>query len=131
MADHGWANVTVIEADATTAALLGPFDGAVASLSMSVLPDVDRAVRNVYDAMRPGARFVVFDLRPVAAGPARILNPGIRWFLQWYANWNPHADVSAALTRVFDEAAFVETYAWGTAYTMVARRTDAAPPERA
>lgn len=120
--DHGWTNVTVIEADVSSIDLPGPFDAAVATLSMSVLPDVDRGARAVYEVLRPGGRFVVFDVRPVPTGPARILNPAIRRALRWYANWNSD-DVSAALERTFETTEHLETYGLGTAVTVLATRT--------
>ncbi|MHB9287243.1 class I SAM-dependent methyltransferase [Halobacteriales archaeon Cl-PHB] len=122
VADHGWDNVEVWRGDATTADLGTGYDAAVATLSMSVMPDVDRAVRNVHDALAPGAPFAVFDLRPVQAGPLRVVNPLLWRFLRWYANWNPDGDLPAALAEAFAECEVVETYGAGTAYMALCRR---------
>jgi hypothetical protein len=75
----------------------------------------------VYRALVPGGRLVVVDVRPVPAGPARVLNPLLRRFLRWYANWNDD-DVAAALETVFDESDVVDAGMAGTLYTVVCRK---------
>jgi demethylmenaquinone methyltransferase/2-methoxy-6-polyprenyl-1,4-benzoquinol methylase len=124
--DRGWTNVEVREADATTTDLeSGRFDAAIATLSMSVLPDVERAARNVRRALAPGARFVVFDLRQIPEGPLRVLNPLLVRFFRWYANWNADDDVLAALADVFGDVEVVETYFAGANYTAVVEAASA------
>lgn len=119
---HGWENVELRRADATRAAFADPFDAAVATLSLSVMPDVFRAAETVSRALVPGGRFVVVDVRPVPEGPARILNPLLRRFLRWYANWNPDGDVADALATVFDGTETVDTAVAGTLYTVVCEK---------
>ena len=122
---HGWENVDVRRADATTAEFDEPFDAALATLSLSVMPDITRAVETVYRSVVPGATFVVFDVRPFPDGPARVLNPVIWRFLRWYANWNPDGDVVKSLEVVFDTSEIVDTYTHGTTYTVVCEKRDA------
>ncbi|MDF9744037.1 class I SAM-dependent methyltransferase [Natrinema salsiterrestre] len=114
---HGWENVSVRQADATVVAFDKPFDAALASLSLSVMPDVRRAVENVYRSLVPGARLAVVDVRPAPSGPLRVLNPLIRRFFRWYANWNPDGDVAGSLEAVFDTCELADTHFAGTAYT--------------
>lgn len=120
--ERGWETVEVRQADATTADFGEGFDAAVATLSMSVMPDQQAAVENVSDALRPGGTFVVFDIRPVPAGPARVVNPVLRRVLQWYANWNPAGDVDDAVSATFDDSELVETAFAGVLFTVVARK---------
>jgi ubiquinone/menaquinone biosynthesis C-methylase UbiE len=122
VADRGWENVEVVCADAATADLGAGFDAAVATLSMSVMPDVRAAVENVHGSLAPGGQFVVFDLRAVPGGPARVLNPLLRGLLYWLANWNPDGDVPGSLAAVFGESDVVETYAAGVAYAALATK---------
>ncbi|WP_121740958.1 class I SAM-dependent methyltransferase [Natronorubrum halophilum] len=122
---HGWENVEVRRADATTATFDEPFDAALATLSLSVMPDIPRAVETVYRSLVPDSTFVVFDVRPFPDGPARVLNPFVRRFLRWYANWNPDGDVVASLEAVFDESEVVDTYTHGTTYAVVCEKRDA------
>lgn len=124
VADHGWDNVEVRQADATTADLGDSYDAAVSTLAMSVMPDVDTAVRNVHDSLAPGAPFVVFDLRPVPSGPLRVVNPLLWRFFRWFANWNPDGDVLGALESTFAKCDVVDTYAAGVAYTALCRRAE-------
>lgn len=122
VAAHGWENVAVERADATTADLGGPYDAAIATLALSVMPDVERAIRNVHSALEPGAPIGVLDLQPFPSGPLRAFNPLLRRFLRWYANWNPDGDVRATVGESFEGADGVETHMLGTAYTLVATR---------
>lgn len=124
--DAGWKNVTVVEDDATTADLGRGYDAAVSTLAMSVMPDVRAAVENVHRSLSPGGKLVVFDLRTIPSGPARILNPFLWRFFYWFANWNPDGDVRATLGAVFEEATTVETYGAGAAYTAIGSKRSAA-----
>ncbi|WP_226007544.1 class I SAM-dependent methyltransferase [Natrinema salinisoli] len=114
---RGWENVSVQRADATTVAFDDPFDAALASLSLSVMPDVRRAVENVSRSLVPGARLAIVDVRPAPSGPLRVLNPLIWRFFRWYANWNPDGDVVGSLEAVFDTCEIADTHFAGTAFT--------------
>ncbi|WP_222913442.1 class I SAM-dependent methyltransferase [Natrinema sp. SYSU A 869] len=120
--EHGWNNIDVIQADATMADLGEDFDAAIATLSMSVMPDIHRAIRNVYRSLASGGTFIIFDLRTIPSGPARILNPLLWRFFYWFANWNPNGDTIDSLTAIFEQVKIVETYAAGAAYTARARK---------
>lgn len=121
--DRGWENVTVERADATTAELGGPFDAAVATLSLSVMPDVARAVENVHDALEPGGSLAVLDLQPFQFGLRRAVNPLLRRFFQWYANWNPDGDVRDAVDDAYGGYDLLDEHLLGAAYTLVATRS--------
>ncbi|APX96686.1 class I SAM-dependent methyltransferase [Natronorubrum daqingense] len=120
--EHGWKNVEVRRADAARAEFDVPFDGAIATLSMSVMADIRDTAETIYRALTPDSRFVVFDVRPVPDGPTRVFNPVIRRFLRWYANWNPDESVIEAFATVFDECAIVATYNGGCTYTTVCEK---------
>ncbi|SER80285.1 class I SAM-dependent methyltransferase [Natrinema salaciae] len=121
---RGWENVRVRRADATTVEFEEPFDAALASLSLSVMPDVRRTVEHIYRSIGPGARLGVVDVRPAPSGPVRVLNPLIRRFFRWYANWNPDGDVPGSLEAVFDDCEIVDTHFAGTAYTAICTKRD-------
>jgi SAM-dependent methyltransferase len=117
VAEHGWENVEVRRADATRVDLEpAAFDAALAALSMSVMPDASAAAERVHGALRPGARFVVLDLRCVPSGPLRIANPLLSLCFRWVANWNPDTDVVGSLEATFDDATVEETYAAGVCF---------------
>lgn len=59
-----WPNVEVRQADAcNTDHGAGEFDAAVALGAFSAMPDVPAAVANAADALKPGGRLFVFDVR--------------------------------------------------------------------
>ncbi|HEX8864522.1 MAG TPA: methyltransferase domain-containing protein [Lentzea sp.] len=59
-----WANVEVRQEDAcTTNHGTGEFDAAVALGAFSAMPDVPAAIANAADALKPGGRLFVFDVR--------------------------------------------------------------------
>lgn len=119
---RGWENVHVVRGDATTADLGGPYEGAIATLALSVMPDIEACVRNISESLEPGGRLVVFDLQPFPSGLRRVFNPLLRWFLRWYANWNSTESVRDSLAMVFDEVTVEDTYMGGFAYTAIARK---------
>ncbi|SDR17411.1 methyltransferase domain-containing protein [Natronobacterium texcoconense] len=123
--DGGWENVTVRCEDATTATFDEPFDAALASLSLSVMPDARATVENVYGSLDAEAPLGVLDVRPFPEGPGRIVNPFVRRFLQWYANWNPENDVLESLEAVFEESDVVETHLGGFNYVVLCRKETA------
>lgn len=121
--EHGFDNVDVIRGDASrTAFRPGSFDAALASLSLSVVPDAEAALRRVREALVPGGRLVVFDLQRIQSGPLRICNPLVVAFLKWYGNWNPDADVRAALRATFETVDVEATYTAGTTYRAMAKK---------
>ena len=59
-----WPNVEVRQADAcNTDHGAGQFDAAVALGAFSAMPDVPAAIANAADALKPGGRLFVFDVR--------------------------------------------------------------------
>jgi len=122
---HGWENIDIVRADATTLSLGDDrFDGALATTAVSSTPDVRATVEHVRDALKPGARFAVYDIRLVPSGPGRILNPLIKRFYRAFGNWNDEEDVLTALERSFDDTRVVERFALGTNYVAIARTAD-------
>ena len=129
VAEHGWDNIEVVCADAGTVTFDEPFDAAIATLSMSVMPDIELAAQNVYRSLTPESRFVVFDVRAGLGGVLGVLNPAVALFLRWYANWNLDDDVVESLTAVFESVEVVETYMAGFAYTVMAEKQPTATDE--
>jgi SAM-dependent methyltransferase len=79
---HGWGNIHLVEADATTTPLGdNAFDAALAMTPLSAMSAIPAAVDHVHAASRPGGRLVVADVRPkgllrlgyrlIACAPAR------------------------------------------------------------
>lgn len=101
--DKGWTNVEVREADAARQGHgEGEFDAAVALASFSAMPDVRAAVRLAHDALRPGGRLFVFDVRLVPSGKVwtRAVTRFLRGIYRVVAGFTG-ADVLAELTSTF------------------------------
>lgn len=126
VADEGWDNVDLVRADATRTGFdPETFDGAVATTAVSATPDVRAVVGNVHDALVPGGRFGLHDIRRVPSGPARALNPlVVRFYRLFGGAWNDEEDVLAELRRRFDGVELLETEALGTNYAAVAEKGD-------
>ncbi|CRK56442.1 UbiE/COQ5 methyltransferase [Alloactinosynnema sp. L-07] len=94
---HGWDNVEVRQADATTLAVEG-FDAALSIFAVSATPDVRATLVNARAALRPGGRLYVMDLRLVDPTP---LNHVFRWAYRTFARW-AGVDVLDTARYVFD-----------------------------
>ncbi len=99
---HAWRNVEVRRADVTRTGLgREEFDAAVAVASLSAMPDVRAAVENAYNALRPGGRLFVFDMRLIPSGRPRIVTLLLRLAYRSLAGFTGE-DVLAELRRTFD-----------------------------
>ncbi|SFR49616.1 class I SAM-dependent methyltransferase [Halogeometricum limi] len=125
IAENGWQNVHVVRADAARVPVGGPnapFDAAYATLSLTAMPDAERVVRAVHDALRPGGRFVVVDTRPIQDAPWDRLNPLFTPLSEFATNWHPDADVVGALDDAFASCSVTE-YNGGTLYVATATKS--------
>jgi ubiquinone/menaquinone biosynthesis C-methylase UbiE len=61
VARAGWSNVTLREGDVCELALGGPFDAAVCTLGLSVIPEWERAWEAMAAAVLPGGRLAIMD----------------------------------------------------------------------
>jgi ubiquinone/menaquinone biosynthesis C-methylase UbiE len=102
-ASHGLPNFQFIHADAARVCLKpNSLDAALCTFGLSAMPGERHAIQNVARALKPGARFVVFDAKPFT-GLARIWNPILGPFFARTQNWNPHKDVVKALRENFTQ----------------------------
>lgn len=75
VADGGWNNVSLVNADAAVLTLDEPVDAAYFSLSYSVMPDRSAALDRAWEAVRLGGRLVVMDAGIPKEGAAKLLGP--------------------------------------------------------
>jgi ubiquinone/menaquinone biosynthesis C-methylase UbiE len=99
---NGWTNVEVGGGDLTAGRLdPGAFDAALATFAFSATSNVKAAVENVHQALRPGGRLFVCDLRLAPAGRAK----AIIWLAgncyRWIAGWTG-SDVLNQLRATFE-----------------------------
>ena len=76
-----WANVDLVRADAAEMTFRAEFDGAICTISMSVIPRWREALAKMVAAVRPGKRVVIADGR-LGVGFKRVGNLYARLFAQ-------------------------------------------------
>jgi ubiquinone/menaquinone biosynthesis C-methylase UbiE len=102
---HGWDNIELVRADATTTPLGDTeFDAALAMTSLSAMPDIPAAVDHVYAALRPGGRLFVADVRPKG-----LLRLGYRLIAG-----APGEDVTVPIRERFDSVTLLDKNAEAT-----------------
>jgi demethylmenaquinone methyltransferase/2-methoxy-6-polyprenyl-1,4-benzoquinol methylase len=117
----GCRNVHVLRGDARRLPVArGTFDAAYAAMSVSAVPDPERAVEAVNRALRPGGRFVVLDARPFAQWPWKLANAVVVPVAEAATNWVPQVDLLSALRSEFEQVD-VETFNAGSIFVAVAR----------
>ncbi|MFS8099425.1 class I SAM-dependent methyltransferase [Lentzea alba] len=114
-----WPNVEVRQADAcTTDHGAGEFDAAIAFGAFSAMPDVPAALANAADALRPGGRLFVFDMRLVKkTRTTRFLRAAYRRIAGFSG-----ADVVAELRKVFGQVEPVFAVEGETTTVVMARK---------
>ena len=122
--DSGWANVHAIHGDAGRPGLAdGAFDAVYASMSLSAMPEPDRAMEAAYRALRPGGRIVVLDARPFQEFPWTLLNPVVVPLSKWATNWFPDTDIPAQIADRF-ESTRIATFDGGVTFIATARKPE-------
>lgn len=111
---EGWTNVAARVADATDPALVddlgrGRFDAVFAMYSISAMPDVAAAVALAYDALRPGGRLFVADVRLVPGGRAAGLIRFLRALYRRLAG-STGDDIVPYLRDRFDTVTMIDKY---------------------
>jgi S-adenosylmethionine-diacylgycerolhomoserine-N-methlytransferase len=89
---HGWRNVSVVLADATTyEPESGPVDAVTFSYSLTMIPDWFKAIDHAHALLKPGGVIGVVDFYVARKWPA----PGLRrhsrfqrWFWPWLFSWD-------------------------------------------
>lgn len=85
---NGWANVEVDGGDLITDPLdPGAYDAALATFALSATADARAAAENIHQALRPGGRLFVCDLRLVPTGGAALAIRLAGWCYRWIAGW--------------------------------------------
>ena len=103
---HGWHNVDLITADATTTDLgTERFDTVIALYALSAMVDFPAAIRRAHAALRPGGTLFVADVRLVPGGRAAPLIRLLRAIYRGLAKATGR-DVAPAVRAVFETVTF-------------------------
>jgi ubiquinone/menaquinone biosynthesis C-methylase UbiE len=79
LAANRWRNVTLQVADAALFRLDKPVDGVLFSLSFSVMPNREEALRLAWAELQPGGRIVIFDGKTPEGPVGRLFHPLALW----------------------------------------------------
>ncbi len=110
-----WTNVALVQGDATEFVWRGgpPFDAAVCTLGMSIIPDWPAAWRNLLASVKGGGAVVVGDLL-TATGSRALLNPVLAWWTRPYGGSRQgHANARTLFDRMATDLDNVETRTYG------------------
>jgi ubiquinone/menaquinone biosynthesis C-methylase UbiE len=120
--EHNWSNVQAIRGDATRIPLsTDTFDAALASLVLSVIPDARGVIETVYESLKPGGQFVVYDSwGEYREGPAQLLNPLHSRFVRYMFDHQLEQNILQELQTVFETVDIVETFKSNSEYVAVA-----------
>lgn len=122
---EGWANVELVRSDAADYAFPAGVDGILSTCALTLVPEYDDVIARGCDALRPGGRLAVFDLKEPACWP--------EWAIRAYvAISRPFAvtrDLGErkpweSIARRFPVHAMVELYG-GAAYVAVGEKEGA------
>lgn len=112
VAKNRWTNVRLVEGDAAEIGYSASFDGALCTIAMTVIPDWQRALREMIAAVRSDKRIVVMDgCRP--SGLARLGTPYAQFFSRIVAadlDRDVIEECRSLLTNIEEERRMFGTY---------------------
>jgi demethylmenaquinone methyltransferase/2-methoxy-6-polyprenyl-1,4-benzoquinol methylase len=71
---HGWSNVELIRSDAAVYDFPSGVDGILSTFAITLVPEYDRVILRGCEALKPGGRWVILDLK-LPSGLASKLSP--------------------------------------------------------
>jgi len=119
---EGWTNVEFVESDAATFNVSRPVDGILSTFAITLIPEYDKVIQRGADALGPGGRLAIFDLKQPERWPM--------WLVRLAAWANKPYGVSLELTdhhpwesvrRHLKEVLYREFY-YGALYLSVGER---------
>ena len=118
----GWGNVELVESDAADYAFPGNMGGVLSTFAMTMVDDYDGVIRRAAEALRPGGRLAILEMKRPEGRPEWMVRFGV-WLLRPfgvsldYAKRTPWESVR----RHLDEVLYQEFYA-GAIYLCVGQR---------
>lgn len=74
---QGWTNVELVHSDATQYRFPERVDGVISTFAITIIPGYDQVIKNGAEALAPGKRFVILDLKRSGNMPRWMINLGI------------------------------------------------------
>lgn len=81
VADNGWENVELVQADAREYEFPAGADAIISTYALSLIPECDRVLERAADALAPGGRLALLELQIPENWPGWLVNAGI-WLVK-------------------------------------------------
>ncbi len=127
-AQAGWANVTLMRADATHYSLPELVDGVIFSLSYAVIPEHREALRRAWKHLRTGGYLVIMDAKLPSGRAGKLLHPFVVWTSRLTVLGNPYVRPWDELRELTAEVDYEELQA-GTYYICRGRKLAGKEPD--
>jgi ubiquinone/menaquinone biosynthesis C-methylase UbiE len=72
-----WTNVELVQSDADAYRFPQGIDGAISTFALTLVPEHDRVIEHGAQALKPGRRFVVLDLKQPTGAPLWLVELGV------------------------------------------------------
>jgi demethylmenaquinone methyltransferase/2-methoxy-6-polyprenyl-1,4-benzoquinol methylase len=124
---EGWSNVDLVHSDAANYEFASGVNGIVSTFALTLSPDYDEVIRRGAQALAPGGRFVVADLK-LPTGWSGMFLPLLMPLFRPFGVTRDLAERHPweSLQKYFDETTMRETY---FGYTYIATGTRPKQPE--
>ena len=118
----GWANVDLVECDATEYVFPANTAGVLSKFAMTMVDDYDAVIRRVAEALPPGGRLVIFEAKKPDPWPEWLIRLGV-WLSHPFGVSLGYAERTPwkSLSRHLDLVLYKEFYA-GALYLAVGQR---------
>ena len=118
----GWANVDLVEADVGDYELPGNMGGVLSTFAMTMFDDYDGVIRRAAEALRPGGRLAILEMKRPEGLPEWMVRFGA-WPLRPFGVSPAYAERTPweSVKRHLDEVLYQEFYA-GAIYLCVGQR---------
>ena len=118
----GWANVDLAECDVADYEFPGNVGGVLSTFAMTMFDDYDGVIRRAAQALRPGGRLAILEMKRPAGWPEWMVRCG-SWLLRPFGVSPAYAERTPweSVRRHLDEVLYQEFYA-GTIYLCVGQR---------
>ena len=131
VAEHGWRNVELVQADAAAFAFPAGVDAILSTYALTQVPECGTVVAHGAEALVPGGRWAVLDLKTPDRTPAWLARLGVAAVgrsasLDEWMRRRPWEAIRAAMRAGLDDAAW-EELCFGTAFLAAGEAGPAGP----
>ena len=113
---YRWGNIKLILGDAANARFKpNTFDGVIATISLSCIPNHLQAISNGLFSLKRGKRMAIADGKHFSFKPLNLLMPLLRWSKSWDSNKNIIADAKNAYP---EKSITIREFALGSQFVM-------------